>query len=180
MTRPKTKEDLLLVAKENFEKLQTLISKLSDQELNTPFDFSQDAKKKEAHWRRDKNVRDVLIHLYEWHQLLLNWVYSNQEGQEQPFLPAPYNWRIYGELNLEFWKKHQNTSLKEATEIFHQSHQDVLHLADTFTNEELFSKNVYKWVGGTVLGSYFVSATSSHYDWAMKKLKAHQKNCKAK
>nr|WP_290438624.1 ClbS/DfsB family four-helix bundle protein [Streptococcus salivarius] len=32
----------------------------------------------------------------------------------------------------------------------------------------------------SVLGSYFVSTTSSHYDWAMKKLKAHQKNCKKK
>ena len=180
MPRPKTKEELMLAAKENYEKLQTLISKMSDEELNTPFDFSRDEKKKESHWRRDKNLRDVLIHLYEWHQLLLNWVHSNQKGQEQPFLPVPYNWRTYGELNLEFWKKHQKTSLKEATEIFHQSHQDVLRLANTFTNEELFSKNVYKWVGGTVLGSYFVSATSSHYDWAMKKLKAHQKNCKLK
>lgn len=63
MPRPKTKEDLMLAAKENYEKLQTLISKLSDQELNTPFDFSRDEKKKEAHWRRDKNVRDVLIHM---------------------------------------------------------------------------------------------------------------------
>ena len=143
MPRPKTKEDLLLAAKENYEKLQTLISKMSDQELNTPFDFSQDAKKKEAHWRRDKNIRDVLIHLYEWHQLLLNWVLSNQKGQEQPFLPEHYNWRSYGELNLEFWQKHQKTSLEEATEIFRQSHQDVLDLVDTFTNEELFSKNVY-------------------------------------
>ncbi len=32
-----------------------------------------------------------------------------------------------------------------------------------------FSKKVYKWVGGSTLGSYFVSATSSHYDWAIKK-----------
>ena len=68
MPRPKTKEDLLLAAKENYEKLQTLISKMSDQVLNTPFDFSLDEKKKEAHWRRDKNLRDVLIHLYEWHR----------------------------------------------------------------------------------------------------------------
>ena len=58
------------------------------------------------------------------------------------------------------------------------SHRAVLDLAATLTNEELFSKGVYKWTGGTTLGSYFVSATSSHYDWAMKKLKAHQKNCK--
>ena len=41
-----------------------------------------------------------------------------------------------------------------------------------------FQKKVYKWVGGSTLGSYFVSATSSHYNWAIKKIKAHQKNCK--
>lgn len=64
--------------------------------------------------------------------------------------------------------------------MFHKSHRDVLELAETFTDEELFTKEIYKWVGGSVLGSYFVSATSSHYDWAMKKLKAHRKNCKSK
>jgi hypothetical protein len=53
-----------------------------------------------------------------------------------------------------------------------------MKLADTFSNEELFSKGTYKWVGGSTLGSYFVSNTASHYDWAMKKIKAHIKNCK--
>ena len=177
MARPQTKEGLLIAAKENFEKLNTLISKMSDKELTTPFDFSKDEKKKEAHWKRDKNLRDVLIHLYEWHQLILNWVESNQKGEEKPFIPQPYNWRTYGDMNVEFWKKHQNTSLEDATKALQKSHKEVLELAEKFTNEELFSKKVYKWVGGSTLGSYFVSATSSHYDWAMKKLKAHQKNC---
>ena len=175
MARPQTKENLMIAAKENFEKLNTLISKMSDKELTTPFDFSKDEKKKEAHWKRDKNLRDVLIHLYEWHQLILNWVESNQKGEEKPFLPEPYNWRTYGDMNVEFWKKHQNTSLEDATRILEKSHKEVLKLAENFTNEELFSKKVYKWVGGSTLGSYFVSATSSHYDWAIKKLKAHQK-----
>ena len=177
MARPQTKENLMIAAKENFEKLNTLISKMSDKELTTPFDFSKDEKKKEAHWKRDKNLRDVLIHLYEWHQLILNWVESNQKGEEKPFLPEPYNWRTYGDMNVEFWKKHQNTSLEDATKALQKSHKEVLKLAENFTNEELFSKKVYKWVGGSTLGSYFVSATSSHYDWAIKKLKAHQKNC---
>ena len=175
MARPQTKENLMIAAKENFEKLNTLISKMSDKELTTPFDFSKDEKKKEAHWKRDKNLRDVLIHLYEWHQLILNWVESNQKGEEKPFLPEPYNWRTYGNMNVEFWKKHQNTSLEDATKALQKSHKEVLKLAENFTNEELFSKKVYKWVGGSTLGSYFVSATSSHYDWAIKKLKAHQK-----
>ena len=175
MARPQTKENLMIAAKENFEKLNTLISKMSDKELTTPFDFSKDEKKKEAHWKRDKNLRDVLIHLYEWHQLILNWVESNQKGEEKPFLPEPYNWRTYGDMNVEFWKKHQNTSLEDATKALQKSHKEVLELAEKFTNEELFSRKVYKWVGGSTLGSYFVSATSSHYDWAIKKLKAHQK-----
>ena len=178
MARPQTKENLMIAAKENFEKLNTLISKMSDKELTTPFDFSKDEKKKEAHWKRDKNLRDVLIHLYEWHQLILKWVHSNQNGEEKSFIPKPYNWRTYGDMNVEFWKKHQNTSLEDATKALQKSHKDVLKLAENFTNEELFSKKVYKWVGGSTLGSYFVSATSSHYDWAIKKLKAHQKNCK--
>ena len=178
MVRPQTKENLMIAAKENFEKLNTLISKMSDKELTTPFDFSKDEKKKEAHWKRDKNLRDVLIHLYEWHQLILNWVESDQKGEEKPFLPEPYNWRTYGDMNVEFWKKHQNISLEDATRNLEKSHKDVLELAEKFTNEELFSRKIYKWVGGSTLGSYFVSTTSSHYDWAIKKLKAHQKNCK--
>ena len=178
MSRPKTKEDLMNSAKENYEKLNAIISKMSEEELNTPFDFSKDEKKKEAHWRRDKNLRDVLIHLYEWHQLILNWVNSNKNGEEKAFLPQPYNWKTYGEMNVEFFKKHQDTPLQKAKEMLKQSHIKVLDLAETFTNDELFSKGVYEWVGGSVLGSYFVSVTSSHYDWAIKKLKAHQKNCK--
>ena len=173
-----TKSDLMAAAKENYEKLNLLISKMTSEELNTPFDFSKDKNKKEAHWRRDKNLRDILIHLYEWHKLILNWVCSNQKGEAKSFIPEPYNWRTYGDMNVEFWKKHQNTSLEEATNALQKSHKDVLKLAENFTNEELFSKKVYKWVGGSTLGSYFVSATSSHYDWAIKKIKAHQKNCK--
>lgn len=31
----------------------------------------------------------------------------------------------------------------------------------------------YAWTKTTTLGAYFVSSTSSHYDWAMKKLRRH-------
>ena len=81
-------------------------------------------------------------------------------------------------MNEEFWKKHQNTTLESAKQMLEKSHREVMELAETFTNEQLFSKGVYQWAGGNALGSYFVSNMSSHYDWAMKKLKAHRKNCK--
>ncbi|MVY67466.1 ClbS/DfsB family four-helix bundle protein, partial [Escherichia coli] len=31
----------------------------------------------------------------------------------------------------------------------------------------------FGWTGTTSLGSYFVSATSSHYEWAAKKTRAY-------
>ena len=179
MSRPRTKTDLIATATSNYEKLNTIIIGLTEKEISTSFDFLGDEKKKEAHWKRDLNLRDVLIHLYEWHQLLINWVRSNQNGDNQPFIPTPYNWKTYGEMNLEFWQKHQSTSLEDAKAMLEKSHAEVLKLAEAFTNEELFSKGVYKWVGGSTLGSYFVSVTASHYDWAIKKLKAHKKNCAA-
>ena len=77
-----------------------------------------------------------------------------------------------------FGNKHHKTSLEEATRLLEQSHREVLELLEDFSDDELFTKGVYKWTGGTSLGSYCVSSASSHYDWALKKLKAHQKNCK--
>lgn len=105
MARATTKQDLLDNAKVNYEKLEKLICNMSEIELETPFDFTNDEKKNEAHWIRDKNLRDVYIHLYEWHQLILKWINNDMNRDQHPFLPAPYNWKTYGKLNIEFWQE---------------------------------------------------------------------------
>ena len=114
--------------------------------------------------------------MYEWHQLLINFVNSNSKGDTKPFIPEPYNWKTYGDMNVEFWEKHQGTSFDEAVKLVNESHEEVLKLMEKFTNEELFTKKYYTWVGTSNLGSYFVSAGPSHYDWAMKKIKLYKKD----
>lgn len=86
-----------------------------------------------------------------------------------------YNWKTYGQMNLVFWQRNQSVSLEEALEQFKESHRKVIELIESMSNEELFQKNAFDWVGGSTIGSYFVSVTASHYDWAMKKIKAHRK-----
>lgn len=81
-------------------------------------------------------------------------------------------------MNQSFVERHQNTSLEDAKEMLAASYKEVCKRIDMFSNEELFLIKVFSAVGGATLGSYFVSSTSSHYDWAIKKIKAHQKNCK--
>ena len=166
MARPTTKEQLKQAGEENFDKLFTLVNSMTKEEQEQLFSFED----------RDKNIRDVLVHLYEWHLLLLNWINSNKSGNKANFLPEPYNWKTYPQMNVGFWEKHQNTSLENAVVLLEKSHSDVIKLIDTFSNEELFVSKYFPWTGTTSLGSYCISATSSHYDWALKKIKNHKKS----
>lgn len=176
MSRPRNKDDLIKAAREQYQKLDDLVVSLTEEELVTEFDFSGDPKKTERHWSCDKNLRDIYIHLYEWQQLLLNWIRVNEKGDEQPFIPETYSWKTYSDMNVEFWKKHQDTSLHDAKKMFEKSYAETLELAEKYTNEQSFGRGIYPWVN-TDLDSYFVSVMPSHYDWAIKKLKAHRKNC---
>lgn len=175
MARATTKEDLITTANINFEKLILLINSMSEDDQRSNFIFDIESAGKELHWGRDKNIRDILIHLYEWHTLLLSWVKSNINGDKVPFLPEPYNWKTYGEMNINLCHKHQCTPYDLSKEQLVQSHLDVINLINQFSNNELFAKGQFLWTGTTTLGSYCVSATSSHYDWAIKKVKKHIK-----
>jgi len=180
MPRPKTKQDLMLEGNKQFKKLWELIDSMSDEEKKTIFNFGENLDKKEAHWKRDKNIRDVLVHLYEWHELLLNWINANKNGEQKPFLPEPYSWKTYGDMNVEIWKRHQDTPYEKSKKMLNESHNKVIKLIETFSDEELFTKNHFAWVGGSTLGQYSISVTVAHYDWAMKKLKTHLKMLRAK
>ncbi|WP_297647679.1 ClbS/DfsB family four-helix bundle protein [uncultured Treponema sp.] len=186
MPRPQNKADLIALAEKNYDELLKFIDSMSEDEKNTPFDFSS-LNKKEAHWSRDRNVRDVICHLTEWHKLLLKFVAENMKGEKggksenkkpaivYQFLPEPYNWKNYGDMNRAIWQNCQNITIEKALADFSGSHEKVLELARSFSDEELFEKKHFIWTGTTNLGAYFISTTSSHYDWAIKKLKAHRK-----
>lgn len=174
MARAKTKTELIEASTTMFSKLMMMLESLTKEQQTALFKFDLE-KEKGAHWKRDRNVHDVLIHLYEWHQLLLEWVNSNSNGEKKQFLKDGYNWRTYGEMNIEFMEKNKDSTYDEALLKLKESHRDVMHLLEPFSDEELFSKGIFDWTGGTTLGSYFVSATSSHYEWALKKIKKFKK-----
>lgn len=175
MPRPTTKNELITSAGAQWDKMWAQIDSMPSNKQIATFNFGNDPKRKEAHWQRDKNLRDVLVHLYEWHLLLLNWVAANIGGESKPFLPEPYNWKTYGDMNVKFWEKHQSTSYENAVIMLRESHEKAMALIESFTDEELFAKKHFSWTGTTTLGSYCISATASHYEWAMKKMKLHIK-----
>ena len=72
-------------------------------------------------------------------------------------------------------EKHQGTSLEEAKRLLEGTHSEMLQLAESFTDEELFTKGYFKCTYTTDMSSYFVSVTSSPYGQAVKLWKRHQK-----
>ncbi|MDR2866095.1 MAG: ClbS/DfsB family four-helix bundle protein [Methanomassiliicoccaceae archaeon] len=179
MPRPTTKQDLLKAADEEFSRLWALMGSMTDEEQNTPFMFGDDPKRNEPHWKRDKNLRDVIVHLYEWHQMIMGW---HNEGVIKGGIPAVpgegYTWQTLPDLNQKIWEKYQSTPLKDAKEMLKGSHSEIITIATSHTEDELFRKGHYKWTKSTNLATYFISGTSSHYDWAIGKIKLHIKMIK--
>ena len=168
MPRPTNKIDLLNASGANFKKLLSLINSLSKEQQEAKFDFED----------RDKCVRDVLAHLYEWHLLLINCIQKNLSGERTAFLPQPYNWKTYPQMNAQIWRKHQDTPLCEAKALLAQTHEEVMQLMANFNDEELFARGYFNFTGNLNLASYVVGSTSSHYDWAIKKIRKHKRGLK--
>ena len=72
-------------------------------------------------------------------------------------------------MNVVFWQNHQNTPYDRAKALVKESHEKALRLIEAFSDEELFTKEYFDWTGTSSL---------SHYAWAIKKLKAHNKTYK--
>lgn len=92
------------------------------------------------------------------------WYKSHPSGSRKPYLQAKTNsianLELYTSIQVQCWL----TVL--CFEIRHS------------LNPRTVTYKFFNWTGTTSLGSYCVSATSSHYDWAMKKIKKTQKRTK--
>lgn len=177
MANPKNKHELLASMTDGYAKLCEQVAKLSDRQAVAQFDFAADPKKCGVRWQYDRSLRDLLIHLHEWQVLMREFVHNIREGRPRDYLPDEYR-RNYHEMDKMLVEKHQNTSLDVAKGLLQQTHEEMLRLADSFTDEELFTKGYYKNTYTTTMAAYFVSVTTSPYGQAMKLLKTHQKNCR--
>ncbi len=165
MARPKNKEELIILSEENYDKLVKLIESIPSERQEDSFNFED----------RDENIRDILIHLYEWQAMFFKWYEVGMKG-EKPIMPREgYTWKTTSDMNYMIKDMYKDTSLEESRKLLEASHKKIMKLIKGHTDDELFTKKYYEWTNTTSLGSYLISATSSHYDWAIKKLKKHCK-----
>lgn len=166
MPRPTDKKSLLDLSQQNYQKLLDFIHSKSDEEKQKTF----------PEGTLNRNLRDVVTHLHHWHLMMLSWHREGLAGKKPPMPADGYSWKDLPTLNQIIWQKYQGTSLEEGLKLLDSSHEKMMKTITSHSNEELFEKKKYPWTGSTSMGAYFISATSSHYDWALKLLrKAYRK-----
>lgn len=139
----------------------TARQKLDETLATVPQDKMEEAGVCEA-W----SVKDILAHLLEWQQMVLRWYRAGIAGQV-PKTPADdLTWRQTPELNQRIYEKHRDRPLEDIQAEFEASHHEILGVIKAVPEADLLEKGRYKWTKSSTLGSYFVSATSSHYKWA--------------
>lgn len=167
MSRPTTKDELLRASEDGLQAVWDLAAELPE---GTWWDEPDD---------RDHCVRDVVAHLREWQRMMLTWYTDGMAGRT-PAIPAPgHTWRTLPALNAEIWARYQDTTEQEVREGLTETHARLRAIICSHTDDELFEKKHYPWTGSTSLGSYLVSATSSHYAWAVTRLRRQRRRLRS-
>ena len=165
------KETLIINSDKNFNTLLAIIESVPSRKRGISIETID----------RDKNFRDVVMHLYEWHAMLERWYREGMDG-DTPFMPAPgYNWSKLKLLNERIWESYQDVTLNQAIKKLKLSHERIMDLIKLHTAEEIMTKKLYKWTKTSNLFSYFSANTTDHYRWAIKKCEViarsiHEKN----
>jgi len=171
MPRPTSKTELIDLSNKNFEKLLEFIDAL-------PAEYKERIYKNNELNDRDKTIADVLCHLHEWHLMVAEWYKIGMSGKK-PAIPAEdVTWQTLPILNHRIYDKYVGTELKHAIQLIKKSHKKIMELIEKHNDDELFTKKKYAWTGTTSLGAYFISSTSSHYEWGLKTIKPIKKMMK--
>jgi hypothetical protein len=112
------------------------------------------------------SVKDLLAHLDGWHELVLSWERAGRAG-EPVAIPAPgLTWAQLPVLNDQIWQRTRADAWDEVRARLDASHAAIRAVVSDYSEDDLFTKRRFPWTGSTSVGSYAVSATTSHYDWA--------------
>lgn len=172
MLTPSNKTELIDYTVQNFNILIALL------EVSDPLVLNKDFKIDEPNyivkpWELEKNTKDLIINLFEWNIMLAEWISVNKRGENKPFFSEPKKFETLVKLNQHFIDIHEKTRLHDAVRLLKESHDLLIHQINYFTNEQLFSKNIYPWVKNETLSEYFSVTTYERYIWAMDRITIH-------
>jgi hypothetical protein len=155
----KTKMELLEAIEAEHRSLNKCIEMLSVEERELPGVCHE--------W----SAKDVMAHLVEWKKMFLGWYEEGLQGRN-PITPAKdLKWTQTPALNDRIYRKWKGERWEVILAEFESTYAQMLKLAHSISEEELFRKQLYPWLRVWPLSRWIAAQTSSHYRWARTRIR---------
>ena len=150
MSKFTTKDEFLAEVRKERGLLEDLLAEIPKQ-------------KKFAEVTDGMTVKDFLAHRTEWGRMMIRW-YTEAAAGGTPAVPTEhFKWNQLKELNADIKRRFAKTSLVKIEQEFTAVHDELYRIIEKTSDEELFTKNHYRFTGASDLATYLNSATASHY-----------------
>jgi hypothetical protein len=118
------------------------------------------------------SVKDILAHLVAWQQLNFNWYEAGLRG-EKVAMPAPgMTLRDLPRLNEMLYRKHHRRSLESILRDYRSSHERMIALIGTLSDDDLTTLGRFSWTGPSwTLSDYLRASSAAHYLWARMRIR---------
>lgn len=154
----KNKSELLLATNLEFEKLERVLLQLPE-------------KLRLAKDGEDTSPKDILGHRGHWIELFLGWYRDGQAGRKVFFPAEGYKWNETRRYNADLRSAQAGLSWEAALELLSARHQDLIHLVEGLTEEELYGAPMKGANNHWPTGRWAEAAGPSHYRSAAKYLR---------
>ncbi len=154
MGRPTSRPELLAAAEREFDGLWDTVAVVSPSDREAPGACGS--------W----SVKDILAHLDAWDRMWLRWEQAGVREEPTQMPAEGFTWAQTPALNEQIRADAAGERWDEVCDRLRDSHARIMTVLSGYSDEDLFARKRYRWTGSTSVGSYAVSATSSHYAWA--------------
>jgi hypothetical protein len=148
---PKNKQELLKTLVKERLQWEALIGTLSDEQYL------------EAGVDGRFSVKDLLAHMVDWEQRMIQWINESLAGSV-PQRPAPgMTWDDLDRLNEMTYLENKDRALDDVLQASERSYSRSLELVQTLSDEDLFDSSRFAWREGDPLWHMVAANTWWHY-----------------
>ncbi len=170
MAIPKNKNELAEEIGSSYQKLQTELSNIPEEQAKT--------KSMEGHAKGMKmSVCDLVAYLIGWGNLVLKWHKIREQGKEPDFPEIGYKWNELGELAQKFYADYKDDDYFSLLKKLDKVEKNILNLVEKKDNEALYESS---WYEKYTMGRMIQFNTSSPYKNAYARIRKWKKEKKIK
>lgn len=142
-----TKDRLVGLIRDSHAQLQSVIGRLSDEQMTVP--------QVQGQW----SAKDILAHISAWEEHCLGFLDADARGETPQLITSADVDRV----NEQFYQESRGKALEEVRSRFSRAYQAMLDRLESLTEQDLVSPERYPWFRGSPFWLMVAYNTFDHY-----------------